>query len=378
MNSSPPRRRRSKKIRYAVVGLGHIAQTAVLPAFANAKRHALLAALVSDDPQKLEELKARYDVPATYSYEQYDECLNSGDVDAVFIALPNHLHCEYSVRAAEAGVHVLCEKPMAVTEDECRKMIHAAETTGVRLMIAYRLHFESANLEAVEIAQSGQLGDLRLFQSLFSINVRPDNIRLDREKGGGTLFDIGIYCINAARYLFQDEPTSALAISASRPGDRFDEVDEMTGALLTFPGDRLASFVTSFGVPEISTYRIVGAKGDLRVEPAYDYAGKLIHHLTLEGQTKKRAFAKRDQFAAELIYFSKCIAEGRDPEPNGWEGLADVRVISALYESAATGRPVAIERLEKPQRPTTEQEIERPPVREPEPVNVPEPQLEAS
>jgi glucose-fructose oxidoreductase len=378
MNQAKPRRRRSKKIRYAVVGLGHIAQNAVLPAFANAKRQATLAALVSDDPVKLQELQARYEVPATYSYQQYDECLASGEVDAVFIALPNHLHCEFSVRAAEAGIHVLCEKPMAVTADECRKMIHAAETSGVRLMVAYRLHFESANLEAVEIAQSGQLGDLRLFQSLFSINVRPDNIRLDREKGGGTLFDIGIYCINAARYLFQDEPTSALAICASRESDRFDEVDEMTGALLTFPDNRLASFVTSFGVPEISTYRIVGTKGNLRVEPAYDYAGKLVHHLTLDGQTKKRPFAKRDQFAAELIYFSKCITEGRDPEPNGYEGLADVQIISALYESAATGRPVSIERVEKPKRPTIDQEIERPPIREPELVHSEDPQVEAT
>jgi predicted dehydrogenase len=371
------RRRKSKKLRYAVVGLGHIAQNAVLPAFANARRQTELTALVSDDPAKLAELKRQYDVPLTYSYDQYDECLNSGEIDAVFIALPNHLHCEYTVRAAEAGVHVLCEKPMAVTADECRKMVHACETAGVRLMIAYRLHFDLANLKAVEIAQSGELGELRLFESLFTINVREGNIRLDREKGGGTLYDIGIYCINAARYLFQDEPIRVQAFSKSRGSDRFDDVDEMTAAVLEFPQQRLATFTSSFGVPEISTLRVVGTKGNLRMEPAYDYVDRLVHYLSVEGRHSKRVFAKRDQFAAELIYFANCVRDGRDPEPNGVEGLADVQIIEALYRSSETGRPVDLESIERRKRPTVDQAIYRPPSDKPELVNVEQPQLDA-
>jgi glucose-fructose oxidoreductase len=366
---SAPKARRGK-IRYAVVGLGHIAQVAVLPAFENAKRNSTLAALVSDDPTKLRELGEKYGVQHTYTYEEYDECLASGEIDAVFIALPNHLHCEYTVRAAEAGVHVLCEKPMAVTADECQKMINATESSNVRLMIAYRLHFEAANLKAIEIAQSGQLGDLRIFQSLFTMNVNDPNIRLEREKGGGTLYDIGIYCINAARYLFRDEPIEAFAFSANSGDPRFAEVDEMTAATLRFPNERLASFVCSFGTQAVSSYRLVGTKGELRLEPAYEYAGKLTHHLTLEEETKKKNFSQRDQFAPELLYFSDCIKKGQSPEPSGLEGLADVRIIEGLYRSAATGAPVELTPIEKEVRPSLEQEMQRPPVEEPELVHV--------
>jgi glucose-fructose oxidoreductase len=372
--SAKPKRKKRGKIRYAVVGLGHIAQAAVLPAFANAKRNSTLTALVSDDPTKLRELGERYGVKHTYTYDEYDACLKSGEIDAVYIALPNTMHCEYAVRAAEAGVHILCEKPMATTEEECQKMIHAAEASNVKLMIAYRLHFEAANLRAIEVAQSGELGDLRIFQSLFTLNVKEGNIRLEEELGGGTLWDIGVYCVNAARYLFRDEPIEVFAFSASNGERRFTEVDEMTGALLRFPNERIASFITNFGVAEISSYRVVGTKGDLLVEPAYDYAGKLVHKLTVDGKTTKKSFSPRDQFAPELIYFSDCIKSGREPEPSGVEGLADTRIIEALYKSAATGEPVRLEPLEKPERPSLAQEIHEPPVREPELVHVEEPQ----
>src|ERR1043166_7437463 len=188
-----------KQVRYAVVGLGHIAQVAVLPAFGNARRNSRLGALVSGDPVKLEELGAKYHVDPRYSYERYDEMLKSGEVDAVYIATPNSLHAEYAIRAAQAGLHVLVEKPMAVTEEQCERMAEAARTAGVKLMVAYRLHFERANLEAIEVARSGRIGEPRIFTSTFTMQVEPGNIRLQHALGGGTLYDIGIYCINAAR-----------------------------------------------------------------------------------------------------------------------------------------------------------------------------------
>jgi predicted dehydrogenase len=365
----------SSPVRFAVVGLGHIAQAAVLPAFRHAKENCQLTALVSDDPDKLKELGKRYKVAHRYSYDEYDACVNNGEVDAVYIALPNHMHAEYAVRAMEAGRHVLCEKPMAVTEAECQKMLHAARTAEVRLMIAYRLHFEEANLKAVEIARSGQLGEVRYFQSSFSMQVKADDIRLRQETGGGTLYDIGIYCINAARYVFRDEPEEVLAMSASSSDPRFAEVDEMTSAILRFPGDRLASFTCSFGAADTSLYRIVGTEGELRVEPAYEYAGKLAHHLTIDGKTKKQTFAKRDQFAPELIYFAQCVQEGREPEPSGVEGLADVRIIEALYQSAREGRAVRLAPIEGDALPDPRQEIRRPAVAEPELVHTESPTL---
>ena len=362
-----------RRIRYAVVGLGHIAQAAILPAFAHAGENSELVALVSDDPQKRKKLGKKYKLKHTYAYDDYDTCLKSGEIDAVFIALPNSMHCEYTVRAAEAGVHVLCEKPMAVTEDECRRMIHAAESSDVRLMIAYRLHFEEANLKAVEIVQSGQLGEPRIFNSSFSMRVKEGDIRVAGELGGGTLYDIGIYCVNAARYLFRDEPTEVVAMSATGSDPRFAEVDEMTSAVLRFPGERLATFTSSFGASDVASYRVLGTEGDLVLEPAYSYAAKLAHRLTIGGKTKKQTFAKRDQFAAELIHFSNCVKQGSQPEPSGQEGLADVRIIEALYRSAQSRQPVAIPPLAGEEYPSLRQEIQKPAVREPELVNAESP-----
>jgi glucose-fructose oxidoreductase len=354
-----------KQVRYAVVGLGHIAQVAVLPAFGNARRNSKLAALVSGDPVKLEELGKKYQVERRCSYDRYDEMLRSGEVDAVYIALPNSLHAEYAIRAAQAGVHVLVEKPMAVTAEQCERMAKAARDAGVKLMVAYRLHFERANLEAIEVARSGRIGEPRLFSSTFTMHVVQGNIRLKKALGGGTLYDIGIYCINAARGLFREEPVEVRASAAGTIG----EVEETLTAVLRFPGERLASFTCSFGAADVSEYRLVGTKGDLALEPAYEYAMALQHRLTLNGERKERRFAKRDQFAPELLYFSDCVLKNHQPEPGPDEGLADVRIIEALYRSAQTGQPVELGPYEKRERPSLEQEIRRPPIDKPRTVH---------
>lgn len=361
------------RIRYAVVGLGYIAQSAILPAFAHAKENSELMALVSGDPQKLRELGRQYNVSHLYSYEQYTDCLQSGLIDAVYIALPNAMHREYAVRAARAGVHVLCEKPMALRTDECLEMIDTAQDHAVKLMIAYRLHFERANLKALDIVRSGQLGAARIFHSIFSMQVTPGNLRLDAQLSGGTLYDIGIYCINAARMLFEAEPTSVVAVSAKSTDARFGGVDEMTSALLTFPGDRIAALTSSFGAADTSTYSIVGTKGSLLVEQAYEIADTIRHVLQCNGQTTIDTFPKRDQFAPELLYFSECILHDHPPEPSGEEGWADVRVIQALYESAQTGAPVALPSLPKRSHPSLQQERRRPPVARAELIHAQQP-----
>ena len=359
-----------RRVRYGVVGLGHIAQAAVLPAFAHAEENSELAALVSDDDEKLEKLGRKYRVRERFSYEDYDQLLRSGAIDAVYIALPNHLHREYAVRAADAGVHVLCEKPLAVTAKDCRAMIEAADRNGTKLMTAYRLHFEEANLKAVDMAQSGRLGDLRFFSSDFAMTVKPGDIRLGpRAEGGGTLYDIGIYCINGARYVFQDEPTEAFAVTTEGDDPRFEHVEESVSAVLRFPGDRIATFTCSFDAADVATYRVVGTKGDLVVDQAYEYAGEIRHRMTVNGRTREKTFPPRDQFAPELVHFSDCVMSGADPEPNGWEGLADVRVIEALYASATKGRPVALPPFSKHERPSLAQEMRKPKVSEPDLVN---------
>jgi predicted dehydrogenase len=353
-----------QRLRWAVVGQGYFAQAAVLPAFAHARRSSELVALFSDDDKKRKKLGKKYGAAHALPYESYDDLLASGEVDAVYIALPNHLHREYTVRAASAGIHVLCEKPMAVTEAECREMVDAASDGGVKLMVGYRLHLEPANLAAVDMARRGKLGEVRYFSSVFSLDVEAGNVRtLPTDQGGGPLYDIGIYCINAARYLFQAEPVEVSALTARRAGDpRFGEIDEQVSASLRFPGERLATFTASFGAADVASYELVGTKGSLRLDPAYEYAAPITLETRLGGKTRKKVFKKTDQVAAELDYFADCVARDREPEPSGWEGLHDVRIIQAVMEAAATGKKVRLSLPDRRQRPTGKQGMQRSPV----------------
>lgn len=365
MRDRSPSKARSK-VRYAVVGLGYISQIAVLPAFAHARENSELAALVSGDPQKLRKLSRKYKVKRTYSYEQYADCLKSGEIDAVYIALPNHMHRAYTESAAQAGIHVLCEKPMAFDETECDVMIAAAEKGRIKLMIAYRLHFERGNLNAVEVVNSGRIGEPRIFTSVFSQQVKEGNSRLKANIGGGAIYDMGVYCINAARYLFRAEPEQVFAWNMSSSDKRFREVPEMTSGLLKFSDDRIASFTTSFGATDRSVFEVIGTKGVLKMDPAYEMVDELKTEITIGSRTVKKKFRKRDQFAPELVYFSDCIIHNKQPEPSGREGLADVRIIRALLESAEINRPVTVPQANISQRPGSAQEISKKAVSPPE------------
>jgi glucose-fructose oxidoreductase len=201
---------------------------------------------------------------------------------------------------------------------------------------------------------------------MFTMQVKdPENIRLKHDTGGGPVWDLGVYCINAARYLFRDEPTRVWATAANNGDRRFSEIEEMATAVLRFPNERLASFTCSFGATDVSAYRLVGTKGHLRLDPAYEYAEALSQELTVNGRRTRRSFPKRDQFAPALLYFSDCVLQDREPEPSGWEGLADVRVIEAVYRSMAFGEVVELPSMEKRRRPSMRQEIRRPPVSRP-------------
>ena len=352
-------------IGYAVVGLGHIAQVAVLPAFAHAKKNSRLVALVSGEPKKLKALARRHRVSATYSYDDLDACLENPEVDAIYVALPNNLHAQVTERAAGKGVHVLCEKPMAVTEAECERMIDACRENNVKLMIAYRLYFEKANLGAIAAAKSSKLGDLRFFDSTFSYQVREGNIRTRAELGGGPVYDIGIYCINAARNLFRDEPTEVFAFGEKSDDPRFREIDETVAVTMRFPNHRVATFVCSFGSSATSYYDLVGTKGSLCLDNAYEYKGNIEQWLTIGDRTTHRKFPKADQFAPELLHFSGCILENREPEPSGKEGLADVRIVRAIHRSIQSDSPARVAAGEAPPRAEPSQAIRLPPVREP-------------
>ena len=366
------RAKSTQPLRFAVVGLGHIAQAAVLPAFRHARGFAELTALVSSSPRKLKELGKRYRVKHLCSYDEARDLFSSGAIDAVYIALPNSQHAAWTIRAADAGLHVLCEKPLAVSVHDCERMIEACERNHVQLMTAYRLHFERCNLEVADIVRKKRIGESRFFNAQFSMQVKPGNIRLNDHLGGGPEWDIGIYCMNAARYLFAAEPTQIFATASNSGDPRFREVPETVHVLMKFPGERIANFICSFGAADCSRYEVVGTKGSVVVDPAFDYAGSLAYELKLGDKVRRKTFPKSDQFAPELVHFAKSLRARRKPEPSGKEGLIDVAIIEAIHRSINRGRweSVAVPHI-KVNRPSLDQAIRRPAVpREPKLVNV--------
>jgi len=360
--SSSVRGRTGERVRFAVIGQGYFAQAAILPAFAST-RGCELRAIFSDDDEKLSTLRKKYGVATALGYDHYDEYLRSGEIDAVYIALPNDQHRDYTVRAARAGIHVLVEKPIGLDADEAERMKLVCEESNVKLMVAYRLHFEGATLDAIERVASGTIGRPRFFSTTFAMQVEKGNIRTRAARGGGPLLDLGVYCVNAARSLFRAEPIAVTAMSATRGNDsRFKEIDEQVSAILRFPDDRLAQMTCSFGAYDHSSLTVVGDEGRIDMDPAYDYATELTVRTQVNGRKpQEKRFPKRDQVAAELDAFARCVREDREPEPSGEEGLADMRVLDAIQRAIETGRTEPVNRVVRHLRPSTRQEITRAP-----------------
>jgi predicted dehydrogenase len=337
----------SKRVGYAVVGLGSISQQAVLPAFRHSKK-AKLVALVSGDLKKAKRLAARFGAGASYNYDDYDRCLANPEVDAVFIATDNGTHARYSVRAAEAGRHVLCEKPMATTVDECRRMVQACRENKVRLMIAYRKYFEPASLALKKLITTGKLGKLRLIHSAFTIFLPPGkNVpawHLDPvASGGGSLMDLGVYCVNTIRWLTGCEPSEAAAFSWTNDPGRFSGVEESICFQLKFPDDLLVQASASFGAAQAHFLKIFGEKGWASLDPAFAFDEERRLFGKIGGRWFEKRFKVIDEFALELDAFADSIWRKHDPEPDGREGLRDVVTMQAIYRAAREGRWVPID-----------------------------------
>lgn len=333
-----PRRGPAPRLRWAVVGLGHFAQSAILPAFAHVKNEHLLTALVTHDRKKGDELRAAYGIERVVDDAGLGALLRSGTVDAVYIALPNHLHAPYTIEAARAGVHVLCERPMAVSRQDCQAMIAAAEAHHVQLMIAYRRQVDPANAELLRRIQKGEIGEVRFFSASLSFQLTKGNVRsLDSEDGGGVVYDLGVSCINAARCVFGDEPVSVIARLGRKGDPRFLETEDQVAVILDFPGGGLASFVVSLDAGDTSTYHVAGTRGVLRLESAFGDGAATLVQVGEDGETRQDTFPPSDQVAAEIAYFGECIREGHAPRPSGRDGLHDVIVVEAIRRSLETG-----------------------------------------
>ncbi|MEO1537110.1 MAG: Gfo/Idh/MocA family oxidoreductase [Pseudomonadota bacterium] len=327
-----------KPVRYAVVGAGWISQEAFLPAIPQVE-NSVVTAIVSGNPETSGKLADFYGIPQVFSYDEYDAMLAADVVDAVYIALPNSLHADYAVRAMQAGKHALVEKPLAISVAECEAMIAAAERAGVYLMTAYRLHSEPGTVKVLELIGSGEIGEPRHFASTFSFQSGADNHRLLARHWGGPLQDIGVYCLNAARHCFADEPVQAFAMKGHNNGDaRFAEVEGSMAVTLAFPRERLAQFIFSFEADDTDTYRIIGTEGEITVEHCYDFHFTPRIWLSKGYERTEIEVPDSDHFGGQAAYFSDCILTGTRPVPDGEEGLADVRALLAIEAAAKTGQ----------------------------------------
>ena len=348
-----------KPIGYAVVGAGEHTRN-VLQAFAAAAENSRLVAIVGSDRALAQQLAQEFDATA-FHFDEFRQCLNRDDVQAVYVATANSLHSDYTVDAARAGMHVLCERPMAVTADECRRMIRTCQTNRVKLMVSYRLQFHPPFAKAMDLVRAGHLGALKTFSSDVTMRVpTPEDVRLQRRLGGGSVYDLGVSCIAAARMLVGSEPAQVMAMTARTTRRYGGDVDEGTVALIRFPEERLAHFHSSFGEEPTSSLSLFGEEGWLTLSPAYrhDVDTRLI--VSRHGRVEETTYPPTDQYAAEIGYFSECILTDRVPDPTGIEGLQDIRTIEAIYRSGRDGRPVTLPRLARVESvPTAETEALR-------------------
>lgn len=326
-----------KKIRYAVVGNGWISQEAFMPGV-NQTGNSEVVAIVSGQRDNAKKMAAFHGVKHVFDYNDYDEMLKQGLVDAVYIALPNSLHADYAIRAAKAGVHALVEKPLATTISESEAMITAAAKAGVWLSTAYRLHTDEATLKLYDLVNNGAIGDPRHFLSSFSFQVGAGNHRLLARHWGGTLQDIGVYCINAARHVLGGEPLEVSAMdSMGEDDERFNEVPASIAVTLRFPQGRMASFYCSFGADVTDTYRVLGATGEITMKNAYRFEMQRSFELRRGDKVERFEFPLTDNFSGQTRYFSDCILNDIKPEPDGEDGLADMITMLAVEEASRTG-----------------------------------------
>jgi predicted dehydrogenase len=305
-----------------------------------------ITGLVSGHRDKAERIAAQYGVPKSsiYSYEDMDRMRDNKAIDAVYVALPNSMHAEYTIRSAKAGKHVLCEKPMSTTVSEAEAMIAACKAAQVKLMIAYRMHYEPLHLKAVKLIRDGKLGKVETLNGAFGFNATPGAWRLKKSlAGGGSVFDVGIYVVNACRYLTGEEPTKFTAmVSTINQDGRFDEVEENVSWTMKFPSGVLATGSSTYGTQMPGYFKAFGERGWLEMNPAFNYEGlRLRGSYSTGGRGAPNveideANPERDpmHFTREADHFSECILKNQIPSSPGEEGLRDMEYIRAIYAAA--------------------------------------------
>jgi len=336
----------SKRIGFAVVGLGAIARGSVLPAFARSKK-AKLIAVVSRDKTEAASVARKLRIDAHYSTDEFSECLANPEISAIYIATPPGAHETYTVQAAAAGKHVLCEKPLAANIEQSARMVEACRRHRVLLMTAYRKYFEPSTVYLKQLIRAGNLGRIDTIHAAFSELFVPGSSipwLVDRHlAGGGPLMDLGIYCINTTRWLVDENPVEAIAQSWTRNPQIFRDIEESISFRLRFPSGLVVLGSASYGAVISSSVFVQGTKGWTSLTPAFDFN----QERRLTGEIGKRRiekkFALTDEFAPELDAFAAAIQTNTTIACDGVEGHRDMLIADAIYKSARKGQPVVID-----------------------------------
>ncbi|EMI45030.1 Gfo/Idh/MocA family protein [Rhodopirellula sp. SWK7] len=327
-------------VNFALVGLGSLSTNQIAPALQTTK-HAKLVGIVTGTPAKEKIWADKYGIERQniYNYDNFDKISENEAIDVVYIVLPNGMHKEFTVRGAKAGKHVLCEKPMANTSDECREMIAACKENDRKLAIGYRCQFEPHHQHCIDLARSEKFGSLKAIEAGFGFKIgNPNQWRLDGKlAGGGAMMDVGVYALQACRYISGEEPVSISAQETKTDPVKFAEVDESITWTMKMPSGVICYCSTSYAFNGINRYNAYADNGWFGLEPAYSYKG-------IKGKTSKGPIEHEniDQFAAEMDAFAKCILEDRESTVPGEEGLRDMVCVDAIYESIRTGRHVEL------------------------------------
>ncbi|UCS93109.1 Gfo/Idh/MocA family oxidoreductase [Echinicola marina] len=331
--------KKKEKLGVALVGLGGYSTGQLAPSL-QMTEHCYLAGIVTGTPEKAVSWQEKYDIPDenVYNYDNFESIANNADIDVVYVVLPNSMHTEFAIKAAEAGKHVWCEKPMAKTVKECEEIIAACKKNKVKLSIGYRMQHEPNTQQLRAFVKNQKYGDLRMLEAVAGFTMNSTGIwRLNKEMGGGAMYDMGVYPINAVRYLSGLEPLSVMAYESKRRPEMFAEVDETMNYILEFPGGLMANCATSFGM-NMGRLTVTCGRGNFRLEPFQSYRG--IKGYTSDGiqfsdQVKSQQAVQMDDDALAII-------DGRAVMVPGEEGLRDIKVVEAAFKSAEEGKRISI------------------------------------
>jgi len=330
-----------RKLGFALVGLGNLSTHQIAPAFPETQ-YCRLAGIVTGTPAKAVKWKAHYNIPDKniYNYDTMDQMIDNPDIDVVYVVTPNALHAEHTIKAAKAGKHVLCEKPMEVSSEKCRQMIEVCQQAGKQLAIGYRVHFEPNNLECMRLAREKVFGGVKIIEASNGFRMGdPTQWRLKRAlAGGGPLMDMGIYSLQATRYLTGEEPAEVSAITTVTDPVKFSQVEESIVWQMRFPSGIIAHCSSSYRVNGMSSYTAFAENGWFKLENAYGYGGQ--HGMRSDGQEIK--LPPMNHFATEMDKFAGCILNNQPTTVPGEEGLRDVKIMMAIYEAARTGKTVKL------------------------------------